>query len=331
MVQKEKLEKIVNESISFKEVAKKLNMNFRNIQFFNIKLDIKKFKISTEHFIRKQTENRWKKEKLVKLVNECDTLGEIINKMGLYACTSSYNRLHNKLIEYDIDYSRILNKNIKDRWKEKNLKPIVENSDSVKEVLKKLKLRNAGGNFKTLEKYVEKYDLSIEHFVKIEHVFRNKIPTEKILVENSTYHRGHLKDRLYKEGLKERKCELCGQGEEWNDMKISLILDHINGIHNDNRIENLRIVCPNCNAGLDTHCKGNRKSKKIKYYCECGNEKLKNSKRCSDCSYKLRRRVERPSYEQLMKEIKESNYVKVGKKYGVTDNAIRKWLKQYKK
>lgn len=62
--------------------------------------------------------------------------------------------------------------------------------------------------------------------------------------------------KIYEAGLKQRKCELCGQGEDWNGMKISLILDHINGINNDHRIENLRIVCPNCNATLDTHCRG---------------------------------------------------------------------------
>lgn len=77
----------------------------------------------------------------------------------------------------------------------------------------------------------------------------------ELLVENSTTSRGAIKRNLYKEGLKERKCELCGQGEEWNGKKMSLILDHINGINNDNRLENLRIVCPNCNATLDTHCK----------------------------------------------------------------------------
>jgi hypothetical protein len=46
--------------------------------------------------------------------------------------------------------------------------------------------------------------------------------------------------KLYSEGFKERVCELCGQDETWNGKKISLILDHINGVNTDNRIENLR-------------------------------------------------------------------------------------------
>ena len=68
----------------------------------------------------------------------------------------------------------------------------------------------------------------------------------------------YLKKRLYIEGLKKRECELCGQGEEWKGKKMSLILDHINGVHDDNRLINLRIVCPNCNATLETHAGKNK-------------------------------------------------------------------------
>ena len=59
---------------------------------------------------------------------------------------------------------------------------------------------------------------------------------------------------LFEEGLKERRCEMCGQDENWHGRTMSLILDHINGVPDDNRLENLRIVCPNCAATLETHC-----------------------------------------------------------------------------
>lgn len=75
-----------------------------------------------------------------------------------------------------------------------------------------------------------------------------------VLCEHSTCNRLHLKRRLYKEGLKQRRCELCGQNEVWRGRAMALILDHVNGVHDDNRLQNLRIVCPNCNATLDTHC-----------------------------------------------------------------------------
>jgi len=223
---------------------------------------------------------------------------------------------------------------MKAKWTKENLEEIVRTSNTQKECLLKLGIRNAGGNPKTLKKYIELYDLDTSHFIKnydrMVYLNKNNVtPIEDVLVEKSTYSRSTLKKRLYTEGLKERVCEKCGQDEIWNGEKMSLILDHINGIHDDNRIENLRIVCPNCNATLDTHCGKNNKEKH--YYCECGNEISKNSKMCMECLGKTNRKVERPSYERLKIEIKKVGYSATGRKYGVSDNAIRKWIKTYEK
>ena len=91
---------------------------------------------------------------------------------------------------------------MKTDWSKENLISIVENSYSRKEVLLKLNLRDAGSNFKTFNKYIELYDIDISHFIKnyqkINELNSNrKIPLDEILVENSTYYRHHLKERLY--------------------------------------------------------------------------------------------------------------------------------------
>lgn len=223
---------------------------------------------------------------------------------------------------------------MKENWSRENLIEIVPSSKTQKEVLEKMGLRNAGGNAKTLKKYLSLYSIDIEHFTRnyeqmVKFKIENKKNLEEILIENSNYNRQSLKKRLYDEGILERKCCLCGQDEIWNGLKISLILDHINGVHNDNRIENLRIVCPNCNAGLDTFAGRNLKVRK--YCCDCGVEIDKNSSMCITCLGKKRRKVERPPIEKLIKEVDEIGYSATGRKYGVSDNAIRKWIKTNKR
>jgi len=227
-------------------------------------------------------------------------------------------------------------------YKKNSFSKVVKESINLSDVTKNLGLKNFCGNRDTVKKYIKMYNLDTSHF-HIDYSLRNKSKYKlnliDILVENSTYDRTRLKQRLYKEGLKEPICELCGQDELWNGKKMSLILDHINGVNNDNRIENLRIVCPNCNATLDTHCGKNvkdkrKKSKRIKRklnYCECGEIIRNRSKKCLKCHNNNLKRIERPPYKQLMNEIKEMGYCGVGRKYGVSDNAIRKWKNKYEK
>ena len=159
---------------------------------------------------------------------------------------------------------------------------------------------------------------------------------------HSEFRRTHLKHRLFEEGLKARLCELCGQGELWRGRRLSLILDHVNGVRNDNRFENLRIVCPNCAATLDTHCGKNRKNRtqlSPKACKRCGRgfqPKASRDAYCSpDCGRTLprphARKVERPTHEQLRADLGVSGYAAVGRKYGVSDNAVRKWLRWYER
>jgi hypothetical protein len=214
------------------------------------------------------------------------------------------------------------------------LEKIVKESKTKKECLDKLGLRAAGGNYKTLIKYIKKYNIDDSHFdpkmIKVNNLNNYiklfvKVPLEKVLTVNSAYSRTSLKKRLYDEGIKKKKCELCGQGEEWNGNQMSLILDHINGVWNDNRLENLRIVCPNCNSTLPTHC-GKKNSTKYKeeYDKLIINERKKEF-------HISRRKVVRPDYNTLINEVENFGYVKTGKKYGVSDNSIRKWIRFYEK
>jgi hypothetical protein len=220
-------------------------------------------------------------------------------------------------------------------------------SQSFSEALRRLGMRPAGSNFRMLRKRLETWGISVGHFdpyaASRARQRRSPIPLEQILVRGSTYRRHLLKERLYTEGLKRRACEICGQGEHWNGRRMSLILDHVNGVADDNRFENLRIVCPNCAATLDTHCGRNKRTLGERECARCGTmfmPKYNSHRYCSRCCalHRMRerghsrpdsRRVERPSYEQLLEEVGQLGYVGTGRRYGVSDNAIRKWLRTY--
>lgn len=139
------------------------------------------------------------------------------------------------------------------------IKRVVLESKSYKDVCDILNKTKGGATYKIIKRLIKKYDIDISHFSPFS---RNNInfgfKIDYWLNMGSNISSSKLKEKLYKLGIKERKCEMCGQDEKWNGKKMSLILDHINGVNNDNRLENLRIVCPNCNATLETHCRGHK-------------------------------------------------------------------------
>jgi len=236
--------------------------------------------------------------------------------------------LNNKKIWGSIFNIYLKNKiGMKSDCSKENLEKLVKNSYSVTDVIRKLGLSIAGRwNRDTIKKYISEYNLDITHFKVGINLNTNvkKINLSEILIENSTYGSSKLKKRLYDEGLKERKCELCGQDENWKGKIMSLILDHKNGINNDNRLENLQIVCPNCNATLPTHCRGKNKMDKI-------NQKKELKKNKFIIRSMNQRKVKRPIFDDLKKEIINFGLEGVGRKYGVTGNAIKKWIKTYEK
>lgn len=141
----------------------------------------------------------------------------------------------------------------------------VKSSKTKRECLKKLGMFK--GAYSQLDKYIKKYEIDTSSLLSMSEITKMHAPCNKkfelnsILKENSSYPTGTLKERLYKSGLKKRECEECKQGEEWRGKRMALILDHINGINNDHRLENLRILCSNCNATTDTFCRGINKIK----------------------------------------------------------------------
>ena len=136
----------------------------------------------------------------------------------------------------------------------------VSTSRSYGESLSKLNKSSHGSTYKALKRWVKELGLDISHFLNKSEIHKirgekRRLSADAIFCENSTVDRHTLKKRTIRDSVVEYVCQKCGQNDMWNGERIALILDHINGVNNDNRKENLRFVCPNCEATLSTHLK----------------------------------------------------------------------------
>ena len=144
-------------------------------------------------------------------------------------------------------------------WTEKDLIQAVKISRSLRQVIQSLGLVPAGGNYVHIQRIIEELKIDTTHFLGmgwgkgLSFVRTPPVPLGKILVQNSNYQSFKLKTRLFSAQLKKKECEECGWKKISEDGRIPLDLDHINGNRNDNRIENLRILCPNCHSLKPTH------------------------------------------------------------------------------
>lgn len=212
-------------------------------------------------------------------------------------------------------------------------KKIVSESFSIREIILKLGLEYSESYYKTINRRINEGNIDISHMKRISsqiHFTKSKTPLSEILVENSSYNRNHLKNRLIKEKLLINNCYECGLGGVWNGKPLSLQLDHINGKNNDNRITNLRLLCPNCHSQTETF--GARNHKKISLKCKnCSStvSKKSSSGLCRKCYNQTLFKVARPTLNELIQSVSELGYVKTGIRFGVSDNTIRKWIRNY--
>jgi hypothetical protein len=223
---------------------------------------------------------------------------------------------------------------------DKDFIKIIKESIFYSEVMRKVGYKNTGNN-SVVKKRIKKLKLDVSHFKKGRYAARQKIPLKDICVENGTYSTNHLKKRLFKDLKWEHKCSFCNEKEcNWmmtNEIgPIPLELDHINGNNKDHRLENLRLLCPNCHATTNTYKGRNVKQLKVENKCvDCESKIHMQSTRCRACANKKfpsKRKIQnRPTLIQLEEDIKTLPMTKIGKKYGVSDNCIRKWIRNYRK
>lgn len=218
---------------------------------------------------------------------------------------------------------------------EEKLKKAVRNSNSIAESLRTMQMSVTTGNYKTFHKLIKKFNIDTIHFLGQSHL-KNKPRTtnknrdlELVLIQNSDYSSiATLKNRLIKAKILEYKCSDCNL-VDWNSKPISLQLDHINGISNDHRIENLRLLCPNCHSQTNTFAGRNARKPEIiigkpKYdYCKCGNEKRKESNMCRKCLAKTKEKIIWPSNIELQIMVDDNGYSASARILKVSPTSVR--------
>jgi len=197
------------------------------------------------------------------------------------------------------------------KMNKEEMQNILSLSKSMREVILKFNLSpNGSGGYRNIKKKILDLGLDIPKYNYYGNgEARRKVDDTDIFCKNSTYPRQSLKRRILKDNLLKYECVECGNVGEYNGKSLSLHLDHKNGMNDDNRLENLRFLCPNCHSQTETYSGKANKQLKVKVK----KERL--------------RKVERPDMKTLLKEIHEMGYSATGRKYGVSDNAIRKWIK----
>ena len=228
-------------------------------------------------------------------------------------------------------------------YTEEELKIAVSSSFSIRQVLIKLGVVPAGGNYYTTNKRILELGIDTSHFKNQGWSKGVKIGPKKniecYLCENSKITTHKLKNRLLKEKIFEHKCMNCGL-IIWMDNLIPLELHHVDGNSKNNKIENLQLLCPNCHSLTDnyrgkkikiqqkqdgTYIRAGKVYKKTIYLCPCGKPKRKDSTICKHCCNTCRNtKIVWPDKDKLIQMVQTSSYLAVARKLGVSDNAVRK-------
>ncbi|MEU3440548.1 HNH endonuclease [Streptomyces griseoincarnatus] len=200
------------------------------------------------------------KERLQEAAREARTLTEALERLGVDPKGWKRRYLHERMKKLGIDVSHFEREGIK--WTRQILEPVVAQSSSVNEVLRRLGLDPVGGHHTHISRRIKAYGLDTSHFTPVVRTERQRYnqrrrTAEEILVAQEPAHArrvpsSRLKRAIREMGVEER-CALCGIEAVWLGEPLPLEVDHIDGDWRNNRIENLRLLCPNCHSTTDSY------------------------------------------------------------------------------
>lgn len=202
-------------------------------------------------------------------IETCNSVNEVLEYLGFKKNNSTQRfKLLKEIQQHQIDISHF-GSSVKipstSRWANAaTIQKAAQQASNMEDFLVQMGLSSKGSNRDTATKHLTRLHIDTNHWqvnpMKGIEKYQNTIciPLNEILEgQHPSYKTFLLKNRLIKDGIKENKCECCGLSE-WNNKPLAIQLDHINGISNDHRLENLRMLCPNCHSQTETYAGKNR-------------------------------------------------------------------------
>ncbi|MFC9389016.1 HNH endonuclease [Streptomyces venezuelae] len=200
------------------------------------------------------------RERLETAAREARTLTEALERLGVDPRSPTRRYVRERMRKLGVDVSHFEREGV--RWTREVLAEAVADSTSVYDVLRRLGVELVGGQHAHISRRIKAFGIDTSHFTtsrwteQMRHNQRRRQPEEILVQDTSTHPRRErssiLRRAMLEVGVVER-CALCGTEAAWRGEPLPLEVDHSDGDWRNNRIENLRLLCPNCHSTTDTY------------------------------------------------------------------------------